>query len=166
MADIFRMVFALLLYENMSCERTIRYIQLNFGLFSNFLMRNVEKNNIFFLDHSNLGLSYKFLVQICQVLIFLVIKANRQADFWCDWYFFAGDDQEKILLSFLDHNFWKKNMSKHCVRVVRKTRKGFFLIHAAKNNQINKQRQTKNQPSSLYKTKNVSTWYLSNLKFI
>jgi hypothetical protein len=50
------------LYENMSCDRYFSSIELVFGLSQYFLMFNYMKIYFRFLDHPNIGLPYKILV--------------------------------------------------------------------------------------------------------
>jgi hypothetical protein len=79
MADILKMAFALFLNENMSCDRYFRSIVLIFGLSHYFLTFNQTKRNFRFVDHPNMGLWYKILVD---QWIFHVILALCQLGFW------------------------------------------------------------------------------------
>jgi hypothetical protein len=55
-------VCAFFLYENMTCDRYFRSIELIFGLSHYFLTLIYIKINVGFLDHPNMGLPYKILV--------------------------------------------------------------------------------------------------------
>jgi hypothetical protein len=55
-------VCTFLLYENMSCDRYFRSIMLIFRLLHFFFTFNHTKLNFGFLDHPNMGLSHKILI--------------------------------------------------------------------------------------------------------
>jgi hypothetical protein len=55
-------VWTFFLYENMSCDRYFRSIVLIFGLYHYFLTFYHTKIDFGFLDHPNMGLSYKILI--------------------------------------------------------------------------------------------------------
>jgi hypothetical protein len=72
-------VWTFFLYENMSCDRYIRSIVLIFGLSHYFFTFNQKKIIFRFVDHPNMGLSFKILVE---QWIFHVISVLCQLVFW------------------------------------------------------------------------------------
>jgi hypothetical protein len=72
-------VCAFFLYENMSCDRYFRSIVLIFGLSHYFLTFDLTKINFGFLDHPNMGLSYKILINKCLIHVIWVLC---QLVFW------------------------------------------------------------------------------------
>jgi hypothetical protein len=60
-------------YENMSCDRYFRSIELIFELSHYFLTFNFTKINFEFLDYRNMGLSYKILINKRSIHVILVL---------------------------------------------------------------------------------------------